>query len=222
MRTPTILAAVAFLSVTPAVAQEEQPTVLDTLNEMQEGTVPSIADVQAIFDSVYATACPRFPDGPYEDPQSFDIRFRYESDDETQPDRLLALYQFFCFAGAYNASYVFFSWDAIEGLRPVALPTPQLDVQYPPDDYEMATITSLAIIGYLARPLVTNASFDPATKTISSYSAWRGIGDASSGGTWVFKEGDFVLETYFVDPTYDGEAIPRTIIDYTKPDPVKW
>ena len=224
MRTPIILAALVCCTA-PVMAQDTAPTVLDTLNEMQEESVPSIADVQSLFDQLYRVACPQVEDGYQEDPQSFDIRFRYESDDATQPDRLFTLYQFFCYPGAYNAAYVYFGWDAFEGLKPVGLVTPNLAVDYEGDEaagtYDDTKVTSLAITGYVSRVVLLNPSFDPATNTISSYSHWRGLGDASSGGTWVFSQGEFVLRDYFVDATYDGEINPKTILDFRKPQLVK-
>jgi hypothetical protein len=64
---------------------------------------------------------------------------------------------------------------------------------------------------------LVNSDFDPDTATLSSYSKWRGIGDASSSGTWVFDDGRFVLARYEVDASYDGEVNPETIVDYAKP-----
>ncbi|TIV72916.1 MAG: DUF1176 domain-containing protein, partial [Mesorhizobium sp.] len=43
---------------------------------------------------------------------------------------------------------------------------------------------------------------------------WRGVGDASSSGTYLFRNGDFSLVQYDVDASYDGEINPQTIIDY--------
>ena len=80
---------------------------------------------------------------------------------------------------------------------------------------------SIAITGYSARFTAVNAEYDPKTKTITSGSLWRGVGDASSGGTWVFDAGEFVLQTYEVDATYDGESNPKTIVDFAKPQMVK-
>ena len=202
---------------TPVLGQE---TVLDALNDLNSGGAPSVAEIQPVFDTLYAQACPRFPDAPIEEPQSFDIRFRFDSDDPAQPQRLMQLYQFHCYSGAYNIIYVFFGWDQDTGLRPIALSHPQLDIAYETtaDD---SPVKSIAITGYSARFTAVNADYDPATKTITSGSLWRGIGDASSGGTWVFDDGEFVLRTYEVDASYDGESNPRTIIDFGKPQMVK-
>jgi hypothetical protein len=216
LRIPALAVALC-LGVAPALAQQ---TVLEALNEMQAESAPSVADVEAIFNQVYATACPKFEGAPTEDPQSFDIRFRYESDDVAQPDRLLVLYQFFCFAGAYNAAYAFFTWDGIEGLKPLSLPQPQIDVEYE-DDLEQRLVKSIAITGYAARPLTVNAQYDAGTKTIHSESYWRGLGDASHGGNWQFDDGEFVLRDFYVDASYDEQFNPKTLVDFGKPNPVK-
>jgi hypothetical protein len=52
---------------------------------------------------------------------------------------------------------------------------------------------------------------------LTSWSKWRGVGDASANGTWAFKNGRFVLVKYDVDASYDGEINPQTVIDYDSP-----
>ena len=59
-----------------------------------------------------------------------------------------------------------------------------------------------------------NSGYDEDTKTITSYSKWRGVGDASSAGTWIFRNGEFALVKYEVDASYDGEINPETVIDF--------
>ena len=60
-----------------------------------------------------------------------------------------------------------------------------------------------------------NATFTPATKSITSVSCGRGPCDASDRGTWVFEHGRFVLEVYDVDATYDGQINPVRVVDFT-------
>jgi hypothetical protein len=57
------------------------------------------------------------------------------------------------------------------------------------------------------------AGFDPATQTIHSFVKWRGLGDASESGVWVFENGEFSLDAFEVDPTFDGEINPLPLIE---------
>jgi hypothetical protein len=59
-----------------------------------------------------------------------------------------------------------------------------------------------------------NSSFDEASQTITSASKWRGVGDASDSGTWIFRNGEFTLVKYDVDASYDGEVNPETVLDF--------
>ena len=54
----------------------------------------------------------------------------------------------------------------------------------------------------------------PATRTVTSHSKWRGLGDASSSGQWLFHNGRFILKSYDADASYDGEINPQTVLDY--------
>jgi hypothetical protein len=40
------------------------------------------------------------------------------------------------------------------------------------------------------------------------------VGDASSTGTWLFRDGRFSLVQYEVDASYDGQINPETGLDY--------
>ena len=71
-----------------------------------------------------------------------------------------------------------------------------------------------SIVGYTAESTLVNSDYDPGTQTLTSYNKWRGVGDAFSAGTWIFREGAFTLVRYDVDASYDGEQNPVTILDY--------
>ncbi|MGO4843166.1 DUF1176 domain-containing protein, partial [Rhizobiaceae sp. 2RAB30] len=49
---------------------------------------------------------------------------------------------------------------------------------------------------------------------LMSHAKWRGVGDASSTGTYIFREGTFTLVKYDVDASYDGEINPETVLDF--------
>lgn len=199
---PAILAAAFALAALPAHGQDG-------------ATAPELAEVEAIFTALYEQNCPRFDDEPLVPSEVFDLSVPYGGDDEAQPDQPLRVYQFFCFTGAYNANFVYFTWTELEGLQPLSLTYPLYDITWA--DEEETEVRSLDISGYVSRPIITNPTFDPETVTISAVSYWRGIGDASSGGVWRYKDGAFVLETFFVDATYDEEVNPETIVYFAPP-----
>ena len=82
------------------------------------------------------------------------------------------------------------------------------------DEQPEGAVDSINIIGYLAADRLVNSAFDEATLSIASHSLWRGVGDASSSGLWIFRDGDFTLVKYEVDASYDGEINPQTVLDY--------
>ena len=58
-----------------------------------------------------------------------------------------------------------------------------------------------------------NSEFDEQEKAITSFNKWRGIGDVSSSGKYVFRDGDFTLVHYEVDPTQNEEMDPQAVIE---------
>jgi hypothetical protein len=75
--------------------------------------------------------------------------------------------------------------------------------------------TGVTVIGMGTQPTMGNSEIDPETGRITGASYWRGLGDASSAGTWVLHNGAYSLETYDIDPSYDGEVNPFRVIDYS-------
>ena len=71
----------------------------------------------------------------------------------------------------------------------------------------------MTIIGYTAADQLVNSEFDEQERSITSFNKWRGIGDESSSGKWIFRDGDFTLVHYEVDPTANEEMDPQTVID---------
>ena len=133
--------------------------------------------------------------------------------------RTLTLYQLYCFSGAYNVNHVYYvvSGDDMEGTHPVSFAQPAFDVVYDnPDDIE-SPVLSIDVTGMVAQTILTNSEFDPESGVLTSHALWRGIGDASSGGAWVFDKGQFVLKRFDVDASYDGEFNAMRIFDYTNP-----
>ncbi|MBJ6986245.1 MULTISPECIES: DUF1176 domain-containing protein [unclassified Devosia] len=135
------------------------------------------------------------------------------TDDEEQKQKV-TLISMFCMAGAYNITDSYYLYTDTEGLRPIAFAQPDIDVRYVNDDYE-GEVEDISVKGMGTTLGLVNSHFDEETLTITEYSKWRGLGDASSAGTWVFSDGTFSLKKYDVDASYDGEMNPVTIVDYS-------
>jgi hypothetical protein len=98
-------------------------------------------------------------------------------------------------------------------LRELHFAAPELDIRYENDDTD-AKVESINVIGFNTEDGLVNSEYDPDTMTIGSWSKWRGIGDASSIGRWIFRNGDFALVKFEVDASYDGEIEHQTVVDY--------
>lgn len=174
-----------------------------------------LGQVKAAFAATFSETC-TLPPGAEPDPNQpdeYEILFNYPSDMEGEPERKARLFRFFCSAGAYNETHVYYLHEDIEGLRELQFATPELDIRYENDDFE-GNVENIRTIGYFADGSLVNSGYDEDTKTITSYSKWRGVGDASSAGTWIFRNGEFALVKYEVDASYDGEINPETVIDF--------
>lgn len=181
-----------------AAAQEEigrlsAPQLLDLAKATYKGDTCWWDRVEADIDQV----------------QSWELSFRYEFEKEDGPDRLARLYQMPCNYGAYNFGSIFFIETEFDGLLPLHFAEPVLDIDYADDNSEV--VRSVTVAGFTATYSLVNALFDEETRTINSFSKWRGIGDASSSGRWAFRDGGFMLTGFAVDASYDGEITPETV-----------
>lgn len=168
---------------------------------------------KAMFEATAAETCD--PDGPGSEdnaPESHAIGFRYSYDAEEDPERTAHLFRFFCFSGAYNEIHVYYVADDEGALSPLHFAEPQYDVRYAGESDE--TVEAVTVTGFAATGQLVNSGYDPETRTITAHSLWRGMGDASSTGTWTFADGAFRLVRYEVDASYDGEINPQAIVDY--------
>lgn len=123
------------------------------------------------------------------------------------------LFRFFCSMGAYNEGHFYYQADIVHGVREIHFATPELQIQYENGDSE-GKIEAISIIGYRSDGELINSFYDETSKTITSHAKWRGVGDASSTGIWLFRDGKFSLVQYDVDASYDGEINPETVLDY--------
>lgn len=127
-------------------------------------------------------------------------------------------FEFDCALGAYNEVQAFLLHTDLDGLRPASFATPVLDIAYQEteenrDDPSVGPVESLDIVGYRAATILINPSIDDATGQIITEERWRGIGDASSSGVWDLTTDGYVLRSYEVDATYDGEIDRMTVLD---------
>lgn len=127
-------------------------------------------------------------------------------------------FEFDCALGAYNEVQAILMHTDLDGLRPASFATPVLDIAYQEnaknrDDPSVGPVESLDIVGYRAATTLINPSIDDATGQIITEERWRGIGDASSSGVWDLTSDGYVLRSYEVDATYDGEIDRVTVLD---------
>ncbi len=180
-----------------------------------EQTDTVLSDVRTLFDTMHPECDRHLPGG---DPanaevEQYRIPYRYSTDADGDPERTARLFRFYCGTGAYNESHVYYQHDEDEGLREVQFATPELDIRYE-DDNSDEKVESVSIIGYTATPKLINSFYDEGSHSITSHGKWRGVGDASDSGTWLFRNGEFTLVKYDVDASYDGEINPETVLDY--------
>ena len=174
-----------------------------------------IAAAEALAKAAFGTDCDMngMEDVPMAGPDDENYghsvyRFSYKPDYNPDGDAVEAvLYQLFCGSGAYNIRHAFvLKKSDEESLKLVAFATPDLDYAYA--DEEMSRLKAdPKVRGFRATGLLVNASFDEKTRAITSHAAWRGLGDAWDGGEWLFRNGDFILTRFEVDPTY-GDPDP--------------
>lgn len=164
------------------------------------------------FLASYGEACD--PEGPagrqIGDPTVYDIRYKSADD---QPEKTARLFQFFCSMAAYNENSIFYFSDAEQSVNQLQFAVPDLDIRYENGNTE-GKVEHVGIVGFRTVDRLINASYDENNHTIVSHDKWRGVGDASSDGTYLFRNGVFALVQYDVDASYDGEVNLETVIDY--------
>ncbi len=171
-----------------------------------DNALPTIDDAKARFIADQNVHCPKVQEtrAGLNEPQVYKIKYAQEGASATDPLTEIELFSFNCMLAAYNANEVYYLSDSSgKELHLLSFAEPHLDLKY--EDDESKKLKSIKVDGFTASIDLTNSEYDEKTNSISSFSKWRGIGDASSNGTWVFADGQFVLKTYDVDPTYDEE-----------------
>ncbi|MDE2384254.1 MAG: DUF1176 domain-containing protein [Alphaproteobacteria bacterium] len=178
----------------------------------QDTAASTIESAKAKFVAEAAGECDKTADtlAGLNEPETFTIKYKHKDAPADEPENKATLYAFSCSMAAYNETNIFYLDTGAEGLKRLSFASPQFDYAYA--DQENAKLKSMAFKGFVASADLTNAAFDPKTNSISEFAKWRGLADASSDGTWVFDDGQFVLKDYEVDPTYDGNQNPIAII----------
>lgn len=144
---------------------------------------------------------------------SYRVRTRQPSADGSDQGEEVRLFGFLCNRGAYNESHVFVMADAANDLRLLSFAVPELDIRHENDDTEKP-VEAMYIIGFRSVQELVNYEFDPATLTLTSFTKWRGVGDASTVGKYLLRDGEFTLTRYDVDASYDGDIDHETVLDY--------
>lgn len=175
----------------------------------------ALEQARKAFAAAYGDQCEKqTPDGkPTADPDAYSIRYKDKNAAADDPERETRLFRFFCSMGAYNESAVYYISDDVAGVRQLQFATPELDIRYENNDSD-GKVQSIHIIGFQTDDQLVNSDYDDKARTISSINKWRGVGDASSSATYLFRDGTFSLVQYDVDASYDGEVNPQTILDY--------
>lgn len=213
-----------FLSGAPVVlaqTQTETPAVEAAPETAPAEAVESAAPVdwaaraQESFASGFKVTCASTEDKPpilERKPDIYEIKYKSGLDAPEDPEKTAKLFRFFCDSGAYNESHVFYLQNG-ETIQPVSFAEPFIHVDYENEDSE-GKVLGIKVVGLRAQNLLVNSKVDVKTLSVTSASLWRGIGDASSLGTWLFKDGEFILSTFEVDASYDGKSNPQMVADY--------
>ncbi len=177
-----------------------------------------LIEAERVFEATFANRCAgRNREGMGEDAetQSYEINFRYMSETADDPMSTARLFRFACNFGAYNVTHMYLASIGGEQPESVYFAVPELDIRYENDDME-AGLRDMTQIGLITRAELINSEYDPDTQSITTWEKWRGIGDASSSGRWIFRYGAFTLVEYSVDPTYDGEIDAQEILNFNE------
>ncbi|MER9081796.1 DUF1176 domain-containing protein [Mesorhizobium sp. M0895] len=163
------------------------------------------------FAATYGDQCDK--DLLAQEPDIFSIHYKDKDAAASDPERETRLFHFACSAAAYNENSIYYLSDDVLGVRQLQFAEPEMDIRYENNDSD-GKLLRMTIVGFQTSGWATNSDYDEETRTITTFNKWRGIGDASSSGTYLFRNGDFSLVQYDVDASYDGEENPQMVVDY--------
>ncbi|TPM41668.1 DUF1176 domain-containing protein [Mesorhizobium sp. B2-3-4] len=171
----------------------------------------ALEQAKKAFLATYGDQCDK--DLLANEPEVFSIKYKDKNAQPGDADKETRLFHFSCSAAAYNESSVYYMTDEVDGVRQLQFAEPETDIRYENNDSE-GKLLSVTVIGFQTTGWAVNSDYDADTHTITTFNKWRGVGDASDSGTYLFRNGDFSLVQYDVDASYDGEENPQTIVDY--------
>jgi len=171
----------------------------------------ALEQAKKAFLATYGDQCDK--DLLANEPETFSITYKGKDAAAGDPDKETRLFHFSCSAAAYNESSVYYISDDVSGVRQLQFTEPEMDIRYVNNDSE-GKLESMHVIGFQTTGWAVNSNYDKDAHTITTFNKWRGVGDASSSGTYLFRNGDFSLVQYDVDASYDGEENPQTVVDY--------
>ncbi len=171
------------------------------------------SEIEKAFRAAYASTCQTLQGDAEPGAADPEIKEIVWQDSEGGADRKVRLFRFGCTVGAYNTGEVYYQANDDGEFRQLQFAEPELDIRYENGDFE-GKLESVTVVGFRTVDTLANSFYDDKTQTIQSASKWRGVGDASSAGTYLFRNGAFSLTKYEVDASYDGEINPETVVDY--------
>jgi Protein of unknown function (DUF1176) len=139
-----------------------------------------------------------------------EFKYKAAGSGDKDPPSVATLFAYPCGSGAYNTVEFYYLNIDEQGPARLTFAEPRYDYKYA--DEESAKLTSMSLKGFTSTGALINSGFDGKTNSLTSFSKWRGLGDASSKGTWVFSDGAFVLRDYDIDPTFDEEINPISVM----------
>ena len=174
----------------------------------------SVEKAKAMFVAGQQGLCDKVEDtrGGANEPDVSIFKYKDKGATSEDPERVVTLFAFSCSLFAYNESAVFYVHDTVLGMHLLSLAEPNLVITHPKGDDEGRVLESMKVVGFTSTTELINSEVDEKSQTITSFNKWRGIGDASSNGTWQFDHGDFILMSFQADPTYNDEIDPIDVI----------
>lgn len=144
------------------------------------------------------------------EPQLYKFSHKDTYDDEA---RDYQLFRIPCWMAAYNQGDAFVLFDSYGEASLIAFAVPDYTIKYV-DPESDEKVESVIVTGYRARMTVGFSDFNPETLQISEYHKSRGLGDASTSAIWQYSSGTFVLRSFSVDASYDGELNQNGLVNF--------